>query len=104
MIERHIHHLPLDLRQPPCVVILQEKNPPLLVQILAPVALLAIGLPPVFHNLTASTPRTPYFHNRHSVSSFPRLTTEALLSLSTTLVHRSFERLLVDLAPSPQEW
>jgi hypothetical protein len=39
-------------------------------QIIAPIALFAIGLLPVFHDLTASTLRALHGDNRHSSSSF----------------------------------
>src|SRR5215475_318187 len=69
-IERHLDHLLFDLRHPPRVVILQEKDPPLAVRIIAPIALFAIRLLPIFHDLRASTPRTLHCDNRHSSSSF----------------------------------
>jgi hypothetical protein len=54
-IECHLYPLPLDLRHSPFVMVLQEKDHPLAVRILAPISLFAIGLPSVFHTLTTSS-------------------------------------------------
>src|SRR5260221_11051817 len=62
-IERHLYYLLFDLRHPPRVVILQEKDPPLTVRIRAPIALCTIGLLPIFHYLTPSTRRTLHDYN-----------------------------------------
>jgi len=51
-------------------VIPQEKDPPLAMRIIAPIALLAIRLLPILHDLTASAVRTLHCYNRHSSSSF----------------------------------
>ena len=67
-IERHVYHLPFDLRQSPFVLILQEKDPPLTVQVIAPKPLGAIGLPPVFHDRTAPALGTLDLDNRHGSS------------------------------------
>jgi hypothetical protein len=69
-IEPHLDYLLFDLRYPPRVVILQEKDPPLRVRIGAAIALCTIGLLPIFHHLTASTLRTLHCYNRHTSSSF----------------------------------
>jgi hypothetical protein len=59
---------PLDLRQPPDLVILQEEDPPLTVDIIAPVPLFAIGLPSVAHNFTAPALRTLHCYDSHLFS------------------------------------
>ena len=69
-IQRHLYHSRFDLRLPPRVVILQEKDPPLAGGIITPIALFAIGLLSIFHNLTTSTLRTLYCYNRHNPSYF----------------------------------
>jgi len=69
-IERHLDYLLFDFRHPPCVAILQEKDPQLAMRISAPIALCTIGLLPIFHHLTASTLRTLHCYNRHTSSSF----------------------------------
>src|SRR5262245_46321423 len=69
-IERHLYYVLFDLCHQPRVVVLQKKDPPLAVRILAPIALLAIGLLAICHDLTASALRTLYCDTRHRSSSF----------------------------------
>src|SRR5262245_15923040 len=69
-IERHLDYLLFDLRHPPRVVILQEKDPPLAGRVHTPIALCSIGLLPIFHHLAVSTLRTLHGYNRHTSSSF----------------------------------
>ena len=47
-------------------MILHQEDPPLTTQIVAPIPLFAIRLPPVFHDLMASALGTLYCHSSHS--------------------------------------
>jgi hypothetical protein len=93
-IQCHLDHSLFDLWLPPRLMILQEKDPPLAVRISAPLALLAIRLLPIFHDLTASTLRALHCDNRHKPSSFRRLIVKPILPLSTIFVHYPTDRSL----------
>jgi len=49
-------------------VIPHEEDPPLTIHIIAPIALFAVGLPSVSHNLMTLTLRTLDFYNSHILS------------------------------------